>query len=426
MNIKKQKGTKDYFGLEAEKLNQAFEYLIETSELFGFEQVYLPVFEDTSLFKRFVGNTSDIVNKEMYTFEDKGGRSLTLRPEGTAQVSRMVLENKLVEQGKEQKFFYIENMYRYERPQKGRQREFIQYGLEWFGNDSIIADIQTIEAASEILEIFNVTKYEVQINSIGSISTRENYKKELKKYYSKFEGKLSLDSRERLKTNVLRILDSKDEEDIEINKKAPSIIQFLSKEELTRINNIKDTLIKLGINVVVNPMLVRGLDYYNDLVFEFVSTDEERLGSQSTILGGGRYDKLISQIDSSKNVPAVGFAIGIERLILASGMEDIEIPKLDFAIIGNKGDEVMTLSIAKNLRYKGNFSSYIDCADRSINKKVKKAKLNTHFIIEIIDRRIKIWHHKTGMKITFESIEDFNKEIMNFWEGVSKETIKKK
>lgn len=384
MAIKKLKGTKDYYGLEAQQLNTVKDVLRDISQLYGFKQVYMPVFEETSLFLRSVGESSDIVNKEMYTFEDKKNRSLTLRPEGTAQAARMVLENKLVELGQEQKIFYIENMYRYERPQKGRQREFIQFGLEWFGNNNIESDVQTIQIATDILNSLEIKKYRLNINSIGSIKTRKIYKDKLKEYFLQFKKELSPNSKERFETNVLRILDSKDKKDIEISRNAPSILDFLNEKEKENFESIKSTLKALGIKYVVNDKLVRGLDYYNDLVFEFVSTDVKRLGAQSTILGGGRYNGLLKQLDERKDIPAIGFAIGLERLMLAAEeyVEEIFELATDYAVVTvGKENLIKAMQVATILRNKGNIVS-INTSTQKLARKLDKAeRSNSRYVV---------------------------------------------
>ncbi len=406
--MKKMKGTRDYFGYDSKKINYVFNLLDETSKEFGYEKIITPTFEVSELFTRTVGNDVDVVNKEMYTFSDKKGRSLSLRPEGTAGATRLALENKLIDNNQIQSFYYISNMFRYERPQKGRQREFFQFGVERYGEDCLMVDTEVIQFGISILNKLNIDKYELQINSIGSSEDRIKYNDALKEFTSSRLDNLSDYAKEKYNSdNIFRIFDTKNDNDLEILKDAPSMIDFLSKESLERFKKIKLTLRQLEIKFIVNDKLVRGLDYYNDLVFEFVSTDEENLGSKSTIIGGGRYNKLVNKIDSSKDVPAVGFALGIERLILASDKflsKNID-NRIDYYIATAHDELAMDWTanrIAFSLRNKS-YSVIVDYRAKKLSKKYDRAKEIANKLIivgnEIKDGNITIKDLKTNETI---------------------------
>ncbi len=375
MKFNKVRGTKDYFGLESKKLVYIIKVFSDLSFNFKFDCIKFPTMEYIDVFKRALGSDTDIVNKEMYSFKDKKGRVVVLRPEGTAPVARLVLENKLTELGQKQKLFYIENMFRYERPQKGRQREFIQFGAEVLNAFGYQNDVEVILLAYELIKKLQISKFELKINYIGTIDTRNKYNKDLREYFKKNIDKLSDDSKKRLETNVLRILDSKDEQDIEVALQTPLIIDYLNTEELENYANIKKSLDFLDIEYSEDKNLVRGLDYYNGIVFEFISTDEEKLGSKSTLIGGGRYDKLITQFDDSKDVPAVGFAAGVERLMLASEdfLEQQITKEFDYAVVTTDIQYINNaLKIASQLREK-NYSVEIYSNDSNTNKKTSRA-----------------------------------------------------
>ena len=293
---KKIKGTKDYFGIESKKLFLTFDILETIAKSYNLSKVVTPTFENTSLFLRTVGSDSDVVNKEMYTFQDKKGRSISLKPEGTASIVRMVLENKLLDNNNKPNLYYITPTFRYERPQKGRQREFFQFGIERFGNDCVYVDVEIILFAEEIFKRLEITKYNLQINTIGDSKARKKYNEALKKYVFPLMNKLSEYAKEKINSgNIMRIFDSKIDADLKLLKNAPIIKEFISIESRKKFTELKLILDKNNIKFFENPTLVRGLDYYNDLVFEYVSTDVEKLGSKSTILGGGRYDSLIKK-----------------------------------------------------------------------------------------------------------------------------------
>ncbi|NQZ66056.1 MAG: histidine--tRNA ligase [Mycoplasmatales bacterium] len=306
------KGTKDIYGQD-QIVKKHIEEIVKTIALLNnFEEIETPIFESSNVFKKSVGETSDIVSKEMYLFNDKKGREMVLRPEGTAGAIRAIVENKLFSKQLPLKLFYYGPMFRYERPQKGRQRQFTQFGIEMISNKSPYIDAEVILFASSILESLNI-KNKLIINSLGDSVTRKNYSKALKKYFSKYKSELSDDSVKRIEKNPLRILDDKIDGKKSFVINAPKISEFYSKETNEYFLKLSSFLKKMGINFEIDHKLVRGLDYYADTSFEFVSTSG-KAGSQSTLIGGGRYDNLISQFGGPE-LSGIGFAIGIERIM---------------------------------------------------------------------------------------------------------------
>lgn len=417
MKLNKVKGTKDYFGIESKKLFFIKKTLSDLACKFNYTAIKFPTFEYLEVYKRTLGDETDIVNKEMYSFEDKKGRTIVLRPEGTASTARLVLENKLIELNQKQKLFYIENMFRYERPQKGRQREFIQFGVENLNAELYSDDVEIIQFALEVIKSLNISNYELNINYIGSKETRDKYSQELKKFLKKDFDRLSEDSKIRLENNVLRILDSKDNDDNEIIKNAPSIIDFLNSEETKNYKKIKESLSKLKIKFCENKKLVRGLDYYNGLVFEVISLDKEKLGAQSTLIGGGRYDKLITQFDKTKATPSVGFAAGIERLMLVSEewiLKNIS-NSFDYAIITTSPEfSDLALEVASIIRKRNSVETYLK--ETSLKKKIIRAEkdgaLNIIIISEntVLNNEIEV-KNLNEQKLTKIKIESIGKKL---------------
>jgi histidyl-tRNA synthetase len=283
----------------------------QTADDYGFKEVRTPIFERTELFVRGVGESSDIVSKEMYTFLDKAERSMTLRPEGTAPVMRAFVENRLYNLQNLHKLYYIGPMFRYERPQAGRYRQHHQLGVEAIGIGKPQQDVEVIDMLCELYRRLGLKDLTVMINSVGDDSCRDLYRKALIKYLEPHFNQLSPDSQERFSKNILRILDSKDPEDKKIIEGAPSILESLNEECAEHFKSVRQLLDKIGINYIVNPKLVRGLDYYNKTVFEITCG---QLGSQNAVGGGGRYDGLISAL-GGPDVPAVGYATGMERIL---------------------------------------------------------------------------------------------------------------
>ena len=277
-----------------------------------YQEIRAPIFEETALFERGIGEATDVVGKEMYTFQDRGDRSLTLRPEGTAGIVRAYIQNKLHAQGGVQRLWYTGPMFRYERPQAGRQRQFHQVGLELLGSDAPRADAEVIALATNILQALGLKNLELDINSVGNGEDRANYREALVSYLEPFKNDLDEDSKDRLTRNPLRILDSKDPKTQEIAQNAPKIVDSLSSKSKKHFDTVLNLLADLGIKYQINHCLVRGLDYYTHTAFEIKSND---LGAQATVCGGGRYDGLVKELGGPET-QAVGWAIGMERLVL--------------------------------------------------------------------------------------------------------------
>lgn len=319
--MQRPKGTKDIFGESIQIKSLVERTLTHLSMVNNFSKIETPIFERKEVFIKSVGETSDIVKKEMYDFQDKKGREMVLRPEGTAAVMRAVVENKLYSQTLPLRLFYDGPMFRYENPQKGRQRQFSTYGVEVISNKSALIDVEVIIFAKTILDAFKI-KYKLVINSLGDKNTRIAYSNELKKYFEAHKKDLEPISTERIKTNPMRILDDKIENKKDFVKKAPKIREFYSKEDREYFGTIQNILSSLGIDFTVDNSLVRGLDYYSDIAFEFVSTSSKS-GSQNTIIGGGRYNSLLKSF-GGPDISGVGFGVGIERLINEIDIEEIK------------------------------------------------------------------------------------------------------
>ena len=332
------RGTHDLFFMEQKKHRHIVEKGLKVASTFGFHEMSTPIFESTSVFKRSLGDASDIVNKEMYTFEDRGGTSVTLRPEGTAGIARSVVSGGLTREVP-LKFFYSGPMFRYERPQKGRQRQFHQLGVELIGVENPVADTEIVQIAHEFLDQLGlIKKVTLELNSIGDKESRDSFRAALISYLEQYKSDLSEDSLKRLSTNPLRILDSKSPGDQKVIEGAPSLSDHLNDSSRLIFDKIRNNLTALNINYVHNQKLVRGLDYYNHLVFEFTTT---HLGSQNAVLAGGRYDQLIAMM-GGPNLPGVGWASGMERLAL---MLEQEIPSKAPIYICPLGNEAETKAL---------------------------------------------------------------------------------
>ncbi len=310
--IQKPRGTKDIFGLDAKIYQLIFDSFESLARTYNIKKIITPTFESFELFKGSNGESSDIVTKEIYKFKDYNDRLLALKPEGTASVGRAIIENNLYSNSTYNKLFYIDSMYRYEKPQKGRLRQFYQIGVEFTNNLSDNAIIDVIALASSLLNKLNINDYVLNINSIGTKEERQLYIEELKKYFTKHQDQLSEISQKRISINPLRILDDKNDSQLDIVKKAPQICDYWSNETKEQFDKILKALDSLKISYQVNYSLVRGLDYYSNIVFEFISTSN-LLGSKVTIIGGGCYYDLIEN-DSNIQINGVGFGIGVERL----------------------------------------------------------------------------------------------------------------
>ena len=334
----------------------------------GYEPIATPAFEDTDLFERGVGKSTDIVRKEMFTFEDKGGRSLTLRPEGTASVCRAYLEHGMQKLAQPVKLHYLGPFFRHERPQAGRYRQFHQLGAECIGSDSPLADAEVIMLLSDLLGELGVPGVELRLGSLGSFEARRAYLEELKAHLHAHERDLSRDVRERIDINPLRAFDSDDEGTRGVMASAPTIVERLEGEDAEHFAEVRALLDTSGIEYVIDPTLVRGLDYYTRTIFSFVC---DRLGAQSEIGGGGRYDGLIEQLGGAPT-PAVGWAAGIERILLALDEEVAGEGRDAFIAVADPGQRQRAMALAAELRHAG-ISTELDLAGRSLKSQLKHA-----------------------------------------------------
>lgn len=334
---------------------------------YGFREIRTPLFERTELFQRSVGETSDIVSKEMYTFEDKGGRSMSLRPEGTAPVMRSFIENQMQAASPIHKLFYIGPMFRYERAQAGRYRQHHQFGVEAIGNQSPEQDAEIIDLLCSLYRRLGLKNLTLFINSIGDASSRLAFRQALIDYLKPHFALLSPDSQNRLEINPLRILDSKDPRDKEIVAKAPSILDFLNEESKSHFEQLKERLDTLHIPYQVNPLLVRGLDYYNKTVFEVVAGE---LGAQNSVGGGGRYDGLLHSL-GGPDLPSIGFGTGIERIIQTMINQEAPLPKADhptlFLVALGEAAKKTCFALLHELRQQ-NIPTQMDFSERKIGK----------------------------------------------------------
>ncbi len=366
------KGTQDILP-EVVYKNQFIEQtVLDIARKFGFREIRTPVFEHTELFQRGVGETTDVVQKEMYTFDDKGGRSITLRPEGTAGAVRAFLEHGLFNEALPQKLCYVINCYRYEKPQAGRWREFQQFGVEMLGAGAPAADAEVISLANEIFAFLGVEGLELQLNSIGCPECRKNYHNALKEYFETKKDELCPTCLGRLEKNPMRILDCKSPVCSGIGKDAPAILDYICDDCSAHFESVKKYLDKMNIEYVVNPRIVRGLDYYTRTVFEFVST---QIGAQGTVCGGGRYDGLVEEL-GGQHVPSLGFGMGTGRLLMLLEAQGIELPKpsgcdLYIAPMGENAS-FEAAAIVADLRA-GGISAQTDVVGRSLKAQMKYA-----------------------------------------------------
>jgi histidyl-tRNA synthetase len=336
----------------------------------NYQEIRTPIFEQTDLFERGIGEATDIVGKEMYTFKDRGDRSNTLRPEGTAGVVRAFIEHGLAAQGGVQRLWYAGPMFRYERPQAGRQRQFHQIGVEVLGSPSPRADAEVIAIATEMLQTLGLQTLSLNLNSIGNQEDRQTYREALVNYLTPLKSELDQDSQVRLSRNPLRILDSKDAGTQAILQNAPTILDYLNPDSEKRFNQVQQILSNLGIPYLINPRLVRGLDYYTHTVFEIQSDD---LGAQATVCAGGRYDGLVAEL-GGPDTPAVGWASGLERLvILLKQLQPLSEGGIDFYLV-SRGEqaEAQAVFLAHQLRQQG-FSVELDLSGAAFGKQFKRA-----------------------------------------------------
>ena len=380
--ITKPKGCKDIYGREAKiwkYIDTVIDYVMEK---YNYNYIRTPIFESTELFHRGVGETSDIVTKETYDFKDRGERLITLRPEGTAGVVRSYIENKMYGELNPVKLYYNGTMYRYERPQSGRERELTQFGVEVLGSDDPMIDAEVISLAVNIYKMLGLKGIKVNINTLGDSESRNNYRDALIKYFSPHINDFCDDCKNRLAKNPLRILDCKVDKDNEILKNAPTTIEYLNDESKERFDKVKEYLDLLQIEYVVNPSIVRGLDYYSHTVFE-IEADVEGFGSNNVIGAGGRYNGLCEELDGP-STPGVGFASGISRLAMALELEEVNLPiKEDidlFLLYVNEDEKKYAAYLSQELRMAG-FVVDTEYTSRSLKAQFKQAdRLNAKYI----------------------------------------------
>ncbi|MBP5304045.1 MAG: histidine--tRNA ligase [Clostridia bacterium] len=384
------RGTQDVLPGASSEWQHIERTALSIAEDYGFREIRTPVFEHTELFQRSVGETTDVVQKEMYTFEDKGNRSITLRPEGTAGAARAVLENGLIGGALPLKVSYVTACYRYEKPQAGRLREFHQFGVEMFGASAPTADAEVIALGAAILEEFKVPNITLYINSIGCPECRKKYQEALKEYFTAHKGDLCETCLGRLERNPMRILDCKSKVCSAIAEKAPVILDYLCEECQTHFDGVQDCLKAAGIAYKIDPRIVRGLDYYTRTVFEFVSRSDA-LGSQATVCGGGRYDGLIEELGGPQT-PALGFGMGLERLLLTLKDAGYAFPKSSvcevyFAPMGDKAVKEC-FALVTQLR-NGGVSAQTDVVGRGLKAQMKYAdKLGARYTVVVGDNEL--------------------------------------
>ena len=407
------KGTKDVLPQDSYKWHYVEKKAREVAKLFCIKEIRTPTFEHTELFLRGVGDTTDIVNKEMYTFEDKGKRSITLKPEGTAGVARAFIENGLNSSAMPLKMYYITPVFRYERPQKGRLREHHQFGIEFYGGLGADLDAEVILLAYTLLTKLGL-KVELNINSMGCTKCRAEYNKALKDFLANEVENMCPTCKQRYDKNPLRILDCKEEKCKAICDKAPKITDFLCCDCAEHFEALKGYLKIANLPYNVNPKIVRGLDYYTRTVFEFVTTS---LGSQGTVCGGGRYDGLISQI-GGENVPGVGFGMGLERVLMLMEAEGIKIPndknvQVFIASAGQKAN-LKAFDLCNKLRQKG-VRAETDHMQRSFKAQFKYAdKINAEYVIAIGDNELETGKVNVKKMADFTQVECAVEDIVNF------------
>ena len=421
--IQKPKGTYDVYGENGRKILALQNLLEGLMEKYNYEYVRTPLFESSELFHRGVGVTTDIVTKETYDFKDRGDRSMTLRPEGTAGVVRSYVENKMYGNPNQPvKTWYMGPMYRYERPQSGRFREFYQFGVEVFGTTDPASDAEVISIPVNFYKILGLKEIKVNINSLGDKESRENYRNALIEYFKPYIDTLCDDCKERFLKNPLRILDCKVDGDKECMKHAPKTIDYLNEVSKQHFEKVCNYLNQMNIEYIINPNVVRGLDYYTHTVFE-VEANVKGFGSQNVLCGGGRYDSLVETI-SDVSSPGVGFALGFERLLTALEFENIplvEESSLDLYIIPvSENEKDYGMGLLNALRLSG-FSADIDFQNRNVKGNFKQAdRMNSKFIILLGEEEVKSKiltvknnHTKEEYKVSVEDIIDFLDEKLD-------------
>ena len=409
---KKIKGTEDVLPKQSYRWQFVENIMREEARAYGFKEIRTPVFEHTELFARGVGQTTDVVQKEMYTFDTKGGESVTLRPEGTAGAARAVLEHSLEQDGLPIKASYFVSCYRYEKPQAGRLREFHQFGIEEYGTQAPAADAEIICLAQSVLDRLGLSQVHLEINSIGCPECRAKYNQALKEYFTQYKDRLCPTCLTRLEKNPMRLLDCKSPEDKEIAKDAPKITDYLCEECEAHFTEVKKYLDAAGVEYTVNPTIVRGLDYYTKTVFEFVT---DCIGAQGTVCGGGRYDGLIEEL-GGKHMPSLGFAMGMERLLMVMDAQKIEIPDNDKTAlyIATMGDaaKVKAFELLRQVRECGLIAE-TDVVGRGLRAQMKYAdKIGAKYSVglgdnEIEENKARVKNMETGEQTELALDESF-------------------
>ena len=412
---KKIKGTEDVLPRQSYRWQFIENIMREESRAYGFREMRTPVFEHTELFARGVGQTTDVVQKEMYTFDTKGGESVTLRPEGTACAARAVLEHALENEGLPIKASYFVSCYRYEKPQAGRLREFHQFGIEEFGTQSPVADAEIICLAQSVLDRLGLSNVHLELNSIGCPECRAKYNQALREYFSQYKEQLCPTCLTRLEKNPMRLLDCKSPEDHKIAEGAPKITDYICGECEEHFAEVKKYLDAAGVEYTVNPTIVRGLDYYTKTVFEFVT---DCIGAQGTVCGGGRYDGLIEEL-GGKHMPSLGFAMGLERILLVMDAQGIEIPQpepcaLYIATMGD-GAKQKAFSLLRQVRECG-LAAETDVVGRGLRAQMKYAdKIGAKYSLvlgdnEIAENKAKLKNMDSGEQTELALDETFAEE----------------
>ena len=409
---RKIKGTEDVLPKQSYRWQFIEKIMREESKSYGFKEIRTPVFEHTELFARGVGQTTDVVQKEMYTFTTKGGESVTLRPEGTAGAARAVLEHALDNEGLPIKASYFVSCYRYEKPQAGRLREFHQFGLEEYGTQSPAADAELICAAQSIIDRLGLSQIRLELNSIGCPECRAKYNQALREYFGQFKDRLCETCLSRLEKNPMRLLDCKSPQDQELAKDAPKITDYLCEECESHFSEVKRYLDSAGVEYTINPKIVRGLDYYTKTVFEFVT---DCIGAQGTVCGGGRYDGLIEEL-GGKHMPSLGFAMGLERLLMVMDAQGIEIPEDDKCAlyIATMGDDakVKAFELLRRVRECGLIAE-TDVVGRGLRAQMKYAdKIGAKYSLvlgdnELAENKAKVKNMESGEQTEFALDESF-------------------
>ena len=404
------KGTQDALPKESYKWNYIESVVKDVASKFDFKEIRTPVFEKTELFQRGVGDTTDVVQKEMYTFDDKGGRSITLRPEGTAGAMRSVLEHGLFNEALPIKAFYNTSCYRYEKPQAGRLREFHQFGVECIGAASPTADAEVILLGATVLKRLGLKNISLEINSIGCPECRAKYTQALKEYFSKYNEELCETCISRLDRNPMRILDCKSPVCKKIADDAPVILDYLCDECEEHFNKVKSYLTNVGVEYTINPKIVRGLDYYTKTVFEFITTE---IGSQGAVCAGGRYDGLAEEL-GGPNLPSLGFAMGLERVLILMDKQgcDFPIDATPDVYIAPMGENAQSeaIKLCNSLREEG-FIAITDMSNRGLKAQMKYAnKIGAKFSVVIGDNELE--NKKATLK-NMQTSENVEVELPN-------------